>query len=140
MVDPIPTVLDLATFLGLANIDEGRADLVITAAVNLCQSVVNPLPAGASAVVLDVATRAYMNPTNATQETTGPFGVNYGTVSGGLWLTQQNKLTLRRLNGGGGAFTIDTTPAGAGTGLPWWEQGGWLPQTATDFDTPTLSP
>jgi hypothetical protein len=48
-------------------------------------------------------------------------------MSGGLWLTRNDKATLRRLNGGGGAFTIDTVPAGAGEALPPWGTGtvGW---------------
>ena len=44
-----------------------------------------------------------------------------GSGNGGLWLTRQNKTTLRRLAGQGGAFTIDTMPATAGQSLPWWD-------------------
>jgi hypothetical protein len=115
---------DLGTYLGVTA-DDARASYLIGLATQLCQSVVNPLPAGADAVVLDVAARAYGNPANVIQQTVGPFSANYGPVAGGLWLTRANKATLRRLAGGGGAFTIDTTPANAGQGLAPWDEGNW---------------
>jgi hypothetical protein len=125
---------DLGTYLG-ATVDNTRATYIITQATNLCLSVLNPLPDGSDAVILDVAARAYGNPGNVTQQMTGPFSATYGAVAGGLWLTRQNKATLRRLAGGGGAFTIDTTPDGAGQNLPPWDVGdisvwddaGWWP-------------
>lgn len=113
---------DLGTYLGAA-IDTNRATYLIGLAVQLCQSVINPLPDGSDSVVLDVVARAYGNPGNVDQQTTGPFTTSYGTVAGGLWLTRKNKGTLRRLAGGGGAFTVDTTPATAGQGLPPWDTG-----------------
>jgi hypothetical protein len=79
---------------------------------------------------VDVVVRAFTNPANATSEGAGPFPVNWGTISGGLWLTQQNKETLRVLAGRGGAFTISTMPATAGQNLPWWDQN--VPITADD--------
>lgn len=115
---------DLGTYLGTV-VDTDRAQMLLNRAIDLCQSVVNPLPDGAAAVILDVAARAYANPTNAQQQTTGPFSAAFGAVGGGLWLTRQNKATLRRLAGSGGAFTIDTAPATAGTGLPWWDVNAW---------------
>lgn len=115
-VDPA----DLGTYLGVA-VDADRAMLLIYNATALCESVCKPLPPGADAVVLDVAARAYSNPTNATTQNVGPYAANYGPVGGGLWLTRQNKATLRRLAGSGGAFTIDTLPATGGAGLPWWD-------------------
>lgn len=114
------TPTDLGTYLG-ADVDNARAQYLIDRATDLCLSVCDPLPATADAVVLDVAVRAYSNPSNVTSQGAGPFPVAYGAVGGGLWLTRQNKATLRRLNGGGGAFTIDTMPADAGAGLPWWD-------------------
>ena len=116
---------DLGTYLG-QTVDTVRAQQFIDWATALCQSVVNPLPAGADAVVLDVAARGYTNPTNAQQETVGPYTVGHGKVGGGLYLTRGNKRTLRRLAGGGGAFTIDTTPATAGQNLPPWDVSGDL--------------
>jgi hypothetical protein len=114
---------DLGTYLADPAIDTNRATYLIGLAVELCQSIVNPLPAGSDSVVLDVAARAYGNPSNVAQQTTGPFSTNYGTIAGGLWLTRKNKGTLRRLAGGGGAFTVDTTPATAGQNLPPWDAG-----------------
>lgn len=121
MSDPIVDPTDLGIYLGITDIDQVRATLILQQAQALCESVVTPLPAGATAVMLDVAARAWANPLNAQQQGAGPFTVGYGAVSGGLWLTQQNKATLRRLAGGGGAFTFDTMPATAGQGLPWWD-------------------
>jgi hypothetical protein len=111
---------DLGTYLG-TTVDEVRAQQLIDLAQQLCESIVTPLPDGADAVVLDVATRAFSNPSNAQTQAAGPFSAAFGAVGGGLWLTRQNKATLRRLSGAGGAFTIDTMPATAGTGLPWWD-------------------
>jgi hypothetical protein len=118
---PLVSTTDLGTYLGAPNLDTVRATLVLQNAQLLCESLVSPLPAAAAAVVLDVAARAYTNPQNVQQETTGPFSAAFGAVAGGLWLTQQNKATLRRLSGRGGAFTIDTMPATAGQNLPWWD-------------------
>lgn len=123
MSDPLVLPSDLATYLSIANIDEDRATLILGLAQGLCESVVSPLPDGAEAVILDVATRAWSNPANTTSDATGPLSTSYGTVSGGLWLTRQNEATLRRLAGGGGAFTIDVMPANAGQNLPWWDAG-----------------
>ncbi|MGZ6806388.1 MAG: hypothetical protein ACXVGG_07110 [Mycobacteriaceae bacterium] len=118
------TTADLGTYLGVT-IDETRAQLLIDQAVALCESICSPLPDGSAAVVLDVAARACSNPTNVQSQGAGPFPVTYGPMAGGLWLTRQNKATLRRLNGSGGAFTIDTMPATAGQGLPWWDNNSW---------------
>lgn len=111
---------DLGTYLG-TTIDDTRAQLLIDMATKLCESIVSPLPDAADAVVLDVVTRAYTNPGMASQQGAGSFTVAYAGGNGGLWLTRQNKTTLRRLAGQGGAFTIDTMPATAGQSLPWWD-------------------
>lgn len=123
---------DLGTYLGTI-VDTNRATYLIAQAMNLCASIISPLPAGSEAVILDVAGRAYINPANLQSETTGPSTASFGAVSGGLWLTRQNKATLRRLAGGGGAFTIDTTPADAATDLPPWDDGSYY---WPSFDTP----
>lgn len=110
---------DLGTYLG-AEVDTDRAQFLIEKAVQLCESIITPLPDGGDTVVLDVAARAYSNPSNAQTQAAGPFSATFGALGGGLWLTRQNKATLRRLAGSGGAFTIETLPVDAGTGLPWW--------------------
>jgi len=114
---------DLGTYLG-TTVDETRAQYLIDRATDLCLSICDPLPAAADAVILDVVARAWSNPTNVQQQTVGPLAASYGAGAGGLWLTRQNKATLRRLNGGGGAFTIDTAPATAPP-MPWWELNTW---------------
>ena len=127
MSDPLVTADDLATYLNVAAIDTNRAVQILGLAQSLCESVVSPLPDGAEAVILDVATRAWVNPANTQSDTTGPLSTSFGAVSGGLWLTRKNTSTLRRLAGGGGAFSIDMLPADAGTNLPWWDRStpGW---------------
>ena len=118
------TPADLGTYLGVT-VDNTRAQYLIDRATDLCTSLVNPLPTGSDAVVLDVAARAYLNPGNAQTQGTGPYSVGFGPVGGGLWLTRQNKATLRRLGGGGGAFSFDTMPSTAAQNIPWWEQNTW---------------
>lgn len=139
MSTPIVDPSDLGTYLGIDSIDTNRAVLILASAQALCEAIISPLPAAASAVVLDVAARAWSNPTNAQHEATGPFSVAYGAVAGGLWLTRQNKATLRLLAGGSGAFSIDPTPTDAGTGLqPWDQNTTWLNGVplAEDWNTP----
>lgn len=134
MTTSIVSTDDLAIYLGQASIDEDRASLILASAQAMCESIVKPLPDGASAVVLDVAARAWTNPTNAQSQSAGPYNTSFGPVSGGLWLTRQNRATLRNLAGRSGAFTIDTTPADAGQNLPWWDAG--QPSGFGDWDVP----
>lgn len=117
------TPADLALYLG-SEVDTARATFLIARATDLCTSVTSPLPPGSDAVVLDVTARAWMNPGNVTSEGMGPFNATFGAGAGGLWLTRQNKVSLRRLAGRGSAFAIDPTPAAAATaiqGLPFWD-------------------
>lgn len=99
-----PTSDDLATYLGSA-VDPPRADMLLGMAVQLCTAVVSPLPAEAQAVVLSATARAYTNPSGVTQEGAGPFQV--ARPAAGVYLTRAERSTLRRLNGGGNAFSID---------------------------------
>lgn len=133
-----PTAEKLGLYLGLPEIDGARADLLIQTAIQLCQTVVAPLPEGAQAVVLSVAGRAYVNPQQVSYETIGPMSVQRPQGSGGLYLTKADKTALKSLAGRGGAFTVDPTPATAdpsptypiddGYGPPLeWEPGwGWV--------------
>lgn len=110
-----------------------RATFIVAKAQQLCETIVSPLPTGADLVILDVAERAYANPTSSGgsnpalyAEGEGPFSdATPGFSSGGLYLTAENKSTLRRLNGAGGAFTIDTIPADFVPCLPPWDAGNW---------------
>ncbi|MET7687952.1 hypothetical protein ABZT06_08225 [Streptomyces sp. NPDC005483] len=114
-----PTVEQLGLYLGLDEIDGDRADLLITTAISLCQTVVKPLPEGAEAVVLSVAGRAYVNPQQVSYETIGPMSVQRPSGSGGLYLTKSDKSALKSLAGRGGAFTVDPTPAAADPSPTW---------------------
>lgn len=113
-----PTAEDLGLYLDLSEVNGPRADLLIAQAVALATSIVNPLPDGATAVVLSAAGRAYDNPTNATMETIGPMSVQRA-ASGGLYLTKAETTTLKRLAGRGGAFSIDPTPQDANPWITW---------------------
>lgn len=133
-----PTAEQLALYLGLPEIDGARADLLIQQAVALCETVVKPLPEQATAVVLSVAGRAYVNPQQVSYETIGPMSVQRPQGSGGLYLTKSDKAALKSLAGRGGAFTVDPTPATADPSPTWppdpeygppleWEPGwGWI--------------
>ncbi|HET6634698.1 MAG TPA: hypothetical protein VFH77_06685 [Streptomyces sp.] len=133
-----PTAEQLGLFLNLDQVDGARAEFLVTQAINLCSSVVKPLPDGAEAVVLSAAGRAYINPQQATYETIGPMSVQHPTGSGGLYLTKADKSALKSLAGRGGAFTVDPTPAtadpsptwpvdeAAGPGLEYEPGWGWV--------------
>ena len=108
---------DLRVYLGLDAVDEARASLMIEQAVLLSESVVTPLPDAASAVVLAVAGRAYANPQGVAYETVGPISVQ--RPQAGLYMTKDERRTLKRLAGRGGAFTIDPTPADADPDVTW---------------------
>jgi hypothetical protein len=114
-----PTAEQLGLILGLDEIQGDRADLLITTATSLCQTVVKPLPEGAEAVVLSVAGRAYVNPQQVSYETIGPMSVQRPSGSGGLYLTKADKSALKSLAGRGGAFTVDPTPAAADPSATW---------------------
>ncbi|HTE57094.1 MAG TPA: hypothetical protein VK698_39845 [Kofleriaceae bacterium] len=114
-----PTAEDLGLYLGLEEISGERADLLIAQAVSLCLSVVKPLPDEATAVVLSVAARAYVNPQQVSYETIGPMSVQRPSGSGGLYLTKADKAALKALAGRGGAFTVDPTPATADPSPTW---------------------
>ncbi|MFE0647501.1 hypothetical protein ACFVZH_02770 [Streptomyces sp. NPDC059534] len=114
-----PTAEELALYLGLAEIQGERADLLIAQAVALAESVVKPLPDQATAVVLSVAGRAYTNPQQVTYETIGPQSIQRPAGSGGLYLGKADKAALKALAGRGGAFTVDPTPADADPSPTW---------------------
>lgn len=114
-----PTAEQLGLYLALPEVDGDRADLLIEQAVALATSVVSPLPDAATAVVLSVAGRAYVNPQQVSYETIGPMSVQRPTGSGGLYLTKADKAALKALAGRGGAFTVDPTPETADPSPTW---------------------
>jgi hypothetical protein len=113
-----PTAEQLGLYLDLPEINGDRADLLIEQAVALCETVVKPLPDQATAVVLSVAGRAYVNPQQVSYETIGPMSVQRPSGSGGLYLTKADKSALKSLAGRGGAFTVDPTPETADPAPP----------------------
>ena len=133
-----PTAEELALYLDLSEINGSRADLLISKAQALCETVVKPLPDGADAVVLSVAGRAYVNPQQVSYETIGPMSVQRPQGSGGLYLTKADRTALKSLAGRGGAFTVDPTPGTAdpspsypidddyGPPLEWEPGWGWV--------------
>lgn len=140
---PLVSLDDFSTYLNNPGIDPVRATFVLQQAQVLCETYVYPLPLdpdgvntyGSEGVVLDVAERAFANATSVTGQGTGVFSEGAGPFSedrpgssgGGLWLTENNKATLRRLAGGSSAFQIDLCPATAGENLPWWDSANmWL--------------
>jgi hypothetical protein len=122
-----PTAEKLGLYLGLDEVDADRADLLIEQALNLCLTVVKPLPDEATAVVLSVAGRSYINPQQVTYETIGPQSVQRPAGSGGLYLTKADKAALKALAGRGGAFTVDPTPDDATASPTWPVIDGRLP-------------
>lgn len=111
------TAVDLALYLDLDTINEDRANLLIQQATALAESVVKPLPDGASAVVLAMAGRAYANPQGVASETVGPYTVS--RPQAGLYMTKAETAALKRLGGRGGAFTVDPTPSDASPAASW---------------------
>jgi hypothetical protein len=109
---------DLLVYLGIPTIDTTRADMLLGDAEALCSSIVTPLPAGAAAIIKAAAAQAYVNPTFVTSENVGPIGYSRPA---GLYLSKAQTVALKRMAGMGGAFSIDPTPADAGTGLPSWD-------------------
>ncbi|GGX63232.1 hypothetical protein [Streptomyces hiroshimensis] len=124
---PVVTPQDLADLLG-QDVQDDRARLIIAQAEALCRAVVTPLPQGAGAVVLSIAARTYANPQGLSAETIGPYQVQRPVTQAGLFLTRDERRSLRLMAGRGGAFTVDPTPAGAGPPpgypgswtTPWW--------------------
>ncbi len=129
------TAPDLALYLDLAEVNAERADLLLNQATLLAESVVKPLPAGASAVVLAMAGRAYANPQGVSSETVGPYSVS--RPQAGLYMTKAETAALKRLCGRGGAFTIDPTPEDASPAASWpleADPDGW-PESRLWSDT-----
>ncbi|MBQ1163335.1 hypothetical protein KBZ21_35685, partial [Streptomyces sp. A73] len=85
----------LSLYLGLPEIQGERADLLNAQAVALCETVVKPQPDQATAIVLSVAGRAYVNPQQVSNETIGPMSVQRPQGSGGLYLTKADKAALK---------------------------------------------
>jgi hypothetical protein len=130
MSAPVIAATDLGTYLNDPSIDIDRAMALIADAQTLCESIVAPpLPAAAAVIVKRVAARAYVSIASPRQAQLAAAGSPYGAVGsmGGVYLTQYDVEDLRRLNGGGGAFSIDLLPAGYVAPTSWGRPGmGWF--------------
>ncbi len=78
------------------------------------QEFVDPVPAAVVTVVSQVAARALGNKAEGQtgyQAAAGPYSVNTtytpDASSGGVWMTKQDRLMLRRYRIGGGVFSVD---------------------------------
>lgn len=138
MSDPLVSADDFALYLNnSAASTDPRAVSILASAQALCETIVYPLPKDAdgvnylvaAGVIKDVAERAYANPTSGNgsalelySEGVGPFSSSTpGTSGGGLWLTQNNKLTLKGLAKTGGAFSVDLLANYCPPTMPFWD-------------------
>lgn len=113
---------DLATYLGLPEIDSARAALIIRYAQDRCEDIVSPLPDTAAGIVCRVAARAYLNVGSMQSMSLGGATANFGAPSPfGVSLTRSDKRDLRVAAGGGGAFSIDLLPDTAAQNLAIWD-------------------
>lgn len=110
MSTPIASPADLATYLGISDVDTTRATQLIGIAQGFCEDIVSPLPSTAFGVVLAAAARSYANPQGVTGEAMGPFHVQR---PGGVYLTKYERAALRRAAGRGGAMSTSTLAAAA---------------------------
>lgn len=103
----------LQVVLGLTGdpgFDTARAADLIDQATKLIIPITgNPIPDAADPIMLSCLTRAYLNPTNATQLGAGPFTASF--PSGGVYLLKAERSALQRAIGGGNHFVIEQLPA-----------------------------
>lgn len=113
MSEPLISSDDLATYLNDPSIDEDRADTMIADATQACETIVNPVPAAAAYIVKRVAGRGYSSAVRGGGKQAVAGGSPFGAVpgAGAIYLTRYDERDLRRVAGGGGAFSIDLLPA-----------------------------
>jgi hypothetical protein len=118
--NPVIEPDELGTYLADPGINTARAEQLIEQAQTLCESIIDPLPPAGAAIVMRVAGRAYTSILSPRQQQMAAAGgmVPVGTFGGGVYLSQYDIADLRRLAGGGGAFSIDLLPAGYTAPLP----------------------
>lgn len=128
MSDPLIDPSDLGTYLNDPDIDALRAEFFIDQAQSLCESILSPLPDTARVVVTRVAGRGYVSVTSPRQQQLAAAGSPYSAAGGmgGLSLYDEDIADLRRLAGGGGAFSVDLLPAGwVAPATPGWCDADW---------------
>ena len=121
----IVTPDDLGVYLGvtLTGDDEDRAQMLIDDAIAQALTVVTVgevpddgateanLPSGAASVIRAAVARIFLNPAGVSQEVLGSFSVSRAANSGGMF-SKAERAQLRRMVGGGSAFSIDLLPVG----------------------------
>lgn len=112
MSSPLASPAELGVYLGRADIDTDRADLMLQLAHDRLEMYVSPVPAEAKGIELSVAARAYNNVSSAHQAGIGSAQVSYGAPNssvgiGGLFVSKSEQRELRRLAGRTGAFSVD---------------------------------
>lgn len=136
MSTPLIVPADLGTYLNDDELDDDRAAMMISLAQTLCESILTPLPSTAVVVITRVAARGYVTTTSSRQYQLGAADAAYGTQPGpvgGVYLTQADIADLRRMNGGGGAFSIDLLPTG------YTPPASWGGDPFTDWDSPPVN-
>lgn len=123
MSTPLATAAELGVYLGVGDVSDDRATLLLQLAHDRCESYVNPVPSAAKGIELAVAGRAYTNVSSARQAGIGSAQVSYGAPNstygiGGLYLSRTEIRDLRRLSGRTGAFSIDLLDADPPTEVP----------------------
>lgn len=111
------TAEELGLYLDMPEIDGIRADFLLEQTLMLAASIVSPVPDTAKPIILAAAGRAFVNPQGITQETVGSYSVQRPPA--GLYFSRAEQVTLKRLAGRGGAFTVDPTPADADPLVTW---------------------
>lgn len=121
-----PSPDDLGLYMNDTDIYQDRAQYLIWQAEKLCLSVVNPLPAAADVIVVRVAARAYVTITSQRAVQAGQKDNPYAPPpsAGGVYLTKADKADLRRLQGGGGGFSINMLANYCPPVLPPWDEVG----------------
>lgn len=100
------TYSDLASYLGdtFDATQQARATFVLGLVMDEASSIVSPVPSTAKGVVLAASSRIFTNPTGVSQELVGPYQTSRQASN---LLTKAERSSLRRHNGGGGAFSFD---------------------------------
>lgn len=100
-LSPLASIDDLAVWLGqpAETLDSARAGMVLDVVSGIVRTEAGvtweglPVPDQVRGVTAQVAARTYRNPTNAQQQTTGPFMVQ-GADLGGIVLTAAEKAII----------------------------------------------
>lgn len=133
---------DLATLIG-SDVDTARATLLLELVTGHVTDaaggrVFDPVPPSVKAVALDVAVRAYDNPKGFASESLGAYSYSRDSAStrGGVYLTPDEKRTIRRAAGRTGLGTIELVrPLGVSDLIPAIDAYGHVSPDLISFPT-----